>query len=204
MSEQIITTEPIGVKPCIKCGEQERYKSGDCKPCARSLARKHRKANLEKILAYGEQWREANREYCRQYAQNWQEANRDQTRELARQYRKNNPEKVKQCKRNWEDANPDKVKAMGVKRTQTRRAKKLGNGGTLSKGIVDRLFTIQKGKCACCGKSLTDGYHLDHIMPLALGGQNSDNNVQLLTPTCNWKKGAKHPNDWARELGRLI
>ena len=204
MSEQTITPNSKYVKPCVKCGAQERYKSGDCKPCARSLARKYRDANLQKVLAYGDQWREANREYSREYIRNWQESNRNKTRELTRQYRKANPDKVRETNLKWQEANPEKVKASLAKRTQTRRAKKLGNGGTLSKGIVDRLFTIQKGKCACCGKSLTDGYHLDHIMPLALGGQNSDNNVQLLTPTCNWKKGAKHPNDWARELGRLI
>jgi hypothetical protein len=200
MNTQIITTEPIVVKPCIKCGAEERYASGGCKPCSR----KHREANLEKILAYGEQWREANREYCRQYAQNWQEANRDQTRELARQYRKDNPEKIKQSKINWEKSNPEKHKAISVKRRQNRRAKKLGNGGKLSKGIIDGLLALQKGKCACCGASLKNGYHLDHIMPLALGGQNSDNNVQLLTPICNWKKGAKHPDDWARENGKLL
>ena len=204
MSEQTTTPNLEYVKPCVKCGAQERYKSGDCKPCARYSARKYRDANLEKVLAYGEKWREANRKYCLQYARNWQEANREKTRELARQYRKNNPEKIKQSKSNWEKSNPEKHKTISVKRTQNRRAKKLGNGGELSKGIIQRLLTIQKGKCACCGKSLKDGYHLDHIMPLALGGQNSDNNVQLLTPTCNWKKGAKHPADWARELGRLI
>lgn len=200
MNEQIITTEPISVKPCIKCGAEDRYKSGGCRLCSQ----KHRSENIEKILSYGAEWREANRESCRLYARNWQELNREKTRELARKYRKNNPEKVKQGKIAWEQANPDKNKAISAKRTQNRRAKKLGNGGTLSKGIVQKLLNLQNGKCACCGKPLNNGYHLDHIMPLALGGKNSDNNVQLLAPICNWKKGSKHPDDWARENGKLL
>ena len=200
MNEQIITTEPINVKPCIKCGAEDRYASGGCKPCSR----KHRAANLEKILTYGAEWRKANREKARKAVRNWQEVNREKTRELARQYRKNNPEKVKEGKSCWQKANPEKNKAISVKRSQNRRAKKRGNGGTLSKGIVERLLVLQNGKCACCRASLNNGYHLDHIMPLALGGQNSDNNVQLLTPTCNRRKGAKHPDDWARENGKLL
>jgi 5-methylcytosine-specific restriction endonuclease McrA len=63
---------------------------------------------------------------------------------------------------------------------------------------------LQKSKCACCGKSLKHSYHLDHIMPIALGGTNTDDNVQLLTPSCNLRKSAKHPDDWARENGRLL
>lgn len=204
MSEQTITTEQISVKPCIKCGAMDRYASGDCKPCARFLARKRRAANLEKILSYGAEWRKANREKARDYVRNWQEVNRERTRELARQYRKDNPEKVKESKKAWEKANPDKSKAISAKRTQNRRAKKLGNGGILSKGIVQKLLNLQKGKCACCDKLLKDGYHLDHIMPLALGGKNIDNNVQLLSPICNWKKGSKHPDDWARENGKFL
>jgi hypothetical protein len=41
-------------------------------------------------------------------------------------------------------------------------------------------------------------------MPLALGGRNDDNNVQLLTPLCNLSKGAKDPIDYMRIKGKLI
>ena len=85
-----------------------------------------------------------------------------------------------------------------------RRAKKLSVGGEISKGLRQRLFVLQKGKCACCGLPLGDDYHMDHIMPLYLGGKNEDRNIQLLTKTCNLKKNKKHPIDYMNEKGFLL
>lgn len=49
-----------------------------------------------------------------------------------------------------------------------------------------------------------DGYHVDHIQPLALGGSNDKTNLQLLCPTCNTKKSAKHPIDFMQSRGLLL
>lgn len=67
--------------------------------------------------------------------------------------------------------------------------------GKLSSDIVDQLMAKQGGRCACCWADL-DEFHIDHIIPLALNGTNTDSNVQLLLPECNMKKRAMHPNDW--------
>jgi 5-methylcytosine-specific restriction endonuclease McrA len=77
---------------------------------------------------------------------------------------------------------------------QNRRARIKQVGGKLSDGLRIKLFENQKGLCACCGELLGSNYHLDHRMPLALGGANEDWNMQLLTATCNMKKGKKHPD----------
>ena len=85
-----------------------------------------------------------------------------------------------------------------------RRARKLAAGGKLSKGLSAKLFKLQRGKCACCKLPLGDNYHLDHIMPLALGGSNTDDNIQLLRQICNNQKHAKHPVDFMQERGLLL
>ena len=85
-----------------------------------------------------------------------------------------------------------------------RRAKILGLGGKLSANIVKNLLFLQKGLCACCNKPLGKDYHLDHRMPLALGGSNEDSNMQLLLSRCNQQKGALHPIDFMRLRGFLI
>ena len=44
-----------------------------------------------------------------------------------------------------------------------------------------------------CPSDLGLGYHVDHITSLARGGENKDENIQLLCPKCNLSKGAKGP-----------
>lgn len=185
MNEQTNTTESNTVKPCRKCGAMDRNADGRCKSCRRAIDRKWREANKEKV-AYN------NRKH--------REANRDKVSELNRKWREANPEKNSERNRKWREANPEKRKVLN----HNRRARIKGNGGTLSKAIVQTLMTLQKGKCACCGKSLKHGHHLDHVIPIALGGTNTDDNVQLLTPACNLSKGSKHPVDYMRSKGKLI
>ncbi len=87
---------------------------------------------------------------------------------------------------------------------ENRRSRIKESGGILSKDISSKLYKLQKGKCACCGIDLNQKYHLDHILPLALGGMNVDSNIQLLSPRCNLKKGKKNPIDYMQANGYLI
>lgn len=85
-----------------------------------------------------------------------------------------------------------------------RRAREIGVGGRLSRDVVEKLFKSQRGKCACCTQPMGDNFHRDHIMPLALGGPNTDDNIQLLCQTCNLQKGAKHPVAFMQQRGFLL
>lgn len=147
--------------------------------------RVYREANRESIAEKQKAWREANREAIAEKKRAYYEANREQTIKRTSAYRK---------------ANPDKVKIFA----SNRRAKEIACGGKLSSNIEQKLFKLQRGKCACCGKPLGDKYHIDHIMPLALGGTNTDENVQLLRSTCNHQKSAKHPIDFMQQRGFLL
>lgn len=79
-----------------------------------------------------------------------------------------------------------------------------GAGGKYTKADIDRLFLFQGGKCVSCRCRLRPGYHVDHILPIALGGTNDPHNLQLLCGGCNIKKGARHPVEYMQSLGRLL
>lgn len=93
--------------------------------------------------------------------------------------------------------NPDKAREFSRKR-KSRILNKLPYG------TIPRLRSLQKNKCAICRTSLEDGDHLDHIMPLAKGGKHVPSNLQLLCPSCNVRKSAKHPVDYMQEIGMLL
>lgn len=85
-----------------------------------------------------------------------------------------------------------------------RRARKARAQGTHTAKDVALLVEMQMGKCAACGVAIGADRHVDHIVPLALGGGNGRDNLQILCKPCNLRKGAKDPIDFARSLGRLL
>lgn len=111
-----------------------------------------------------------------------------------------NPEKAKASDAAWAAANPEAKRI----HKQNRRARKYANGGVLSRDLSVRLFKLQKGKCPCCKQPLGDDYHMDHVIPLALGGSNTDDNMQLLRSRCNLQKHASHPVDFMQQRGFLL
>ncbi|MFZ1365737.1 MAG: HNH endonuclease signature motif containing protein, partial [Brachymonas denitrificans] len=82
--------------------------------------------------------------------------------------------------------------------------RKQAAGGTHTAEDVADLFRLQRGKCACCRTSIKRCYHVDHIEPLARGGSNDRTNLQLLCPTCNTRKSAKHPIEFMQSRGLLL
>lgn len=223
--------QPIMIKFCSKCqAETERYASGGCKPCGkkygaaweaaniskrRVIKATYRAANKEKIRESTAAWKKANPEYTRASVAAWAKANPEKIKIRSAAYYASNTEKRKASFVAWGKANPEKKKAgyaawskanPGALRIiqQNRRARTKLVGGRLSRGLSAKLFKLQKGKCPCCGLPLGDNYHLDHKMPIALGGPNTDDNMQLLRATCNLQKNAKHPVQFMQERGFLL
>lgn len=100
--------------------------------------------------------------------------------------------------REYRARNPEKVKEWRGKR---RHGKVMPR---LPRGTISNLKVLQKNKCAVCKVSISGGYHIDHIMPLKLGGKHEPLNLQLLCQHCNLTKSAKHPVDFMQEKGFLI
>jgi 5-methylcytosine-specific restriction endonuclease McrA len=169
--------------------------------------------NKEKRDAYQEAWWDSHPQKRAEYAA---KADKEQLRKRGAEYKAKNPERVAQTKREYRMANRAIINAKGrayskrnpernAVRAQNRRARIKHSGGTISEDIAKQLKTAQRGRCGCCRKKLiANGYHLDHIMPLALGGAHKDANMQLLCAPCNLEKNAKHPLDFMRSRGFLL
>jgi len=182
-----------------------------CKSCKAKAARDARAKNPEAIRAYERDLRAARTEAQKQrqaeYLVEWRANNKekiksyrptDVVRKYSRAYYEKHKEKVKLSVSIYRKSNLQKIRALN----QSRRG--LQRTGKLSPNIVEVLFQRQNGLCVCCLNKLNDDFHLDHIIPLSMGGTNTDDNVQLLKSKCNLQKNAKHPVDFMRERGYLL
>ena len=204
--------------------------ASSCKSCTSIAQSTHRAANRGRYSAADAAYRAANPEKTRainaKSNAKYCAANREKVNAANAAYRAAHPdkEKARNAKYHatnpsryseWYAANTEKSKARAAMwraanpetlriHRHNRRARERANGGKLSPGLADRLFKLQRGKCACCHVSIADGNHLDHVIPLALDGPNEDWNMQLLCGPCNQSKGAKHPVDFMQLRGFLL
>ncbi len=107
-----------------------------------------------------------------------------------------NPEYFKE----WKRKNGDKVRA----HNSNRRAVKRLAIGTHTPADVAEILLMQGRKCACCRVSIKKKYHIDHIIPLSMGGRNDRRNLQILCAPCNLSKHALDPIDFMRSRGKLL
>jgi len=55
--------------------------------------------------------------------------------------------------------------------------------------VKNRVLERDGGRCVICGCS--EGIHFDHILPIAKGGDNTEDNIQILCKDCNLRKSDK-------------
>lgn len=203
------------LKLCKTCGEEKpvsgfsrRSKSNDglsvkCKACTKEYDKEYRKLNFEQVKKRNAEWIEKNKEHYKEIRKAYW-SNRRKNSEKQRlydiSYREKNKEKMKVVVAIWASKNRESK----IRSEHKRRVAKRCGTGVISKGIIEKLKLLQKGKCVCCGQPLGEDFQLDHIMPLALGGSNSDENLQLLKGLCNRQKRAKHPIDFMQQRGFLL
>jgi 5-methylcytosine-specific restriction endonuclease McrA len=77
-------------------------------------------------------------------------------------------------------------------------------GKKISRTTILTIYTQQQRRCAICRHLLRLHFEIDHIIPLAVGGEHRARNIQLTCLSCNRQKGAKDPIEFMRGLGRLL
>lgn len=214
--------------PCRSCGADDRFPGGRCRECARQYRQKNRdeinalkrgywNREKERLNAERREDRKKNPDKYRVAQRRTYERHKDAILLRSKLYYHATKQERRRTQRAWYVANVEKHRKSGrawvennrerrreIARTYSYRRRQTERAGKLSPGIVAKLVKLQRGKCACCGRPLGSRFHLDHIVPLALGGENADDNVQLLRVKCNLQKGAKHPVEFMQQRGLLL
>lgn len=119
------------------------------------------------------------------------------TRAKQRTYkRQRDPEERSRAQRNYL-AKPGK-RDQHQSYIRNRRAKEKLAEGSHTGADIQRLLEGQGHCCAACRCCVKGGYEVDHIVPIAKGGSNWPNNIQILCASCNRRKGTM---DFAKFLG---
>ena len=184
-------------KPCRLGHVAERkVHNRHCVACANAEAVATRLAKPDRVRARDRAWRAANL---------------DEHRSRDKAYYHANIAKRLASQAKWREANRDYLKAK-YRETffrwriyqATRRGRIRAAGGAHTAEQIADLLIRQKGKCPWCRATLKLGFHIDHHMPIAMGGTNDISNIRLLCEPCNRRKSAKHPVSWAQSLGMLL
>lgn len=195
--------------------EKRRKYAADHREKINEAARKYREKNIEVAREKSRQWRLNNKERVKEYNAKYNTENSEKVAALSLRWKSKNKDKVVEsnarnyalnkekslnANKEWRRANQDAMRIHHLNRRVRVRTT-----GKLSAGLFDKLFALQNGKCACCRVSLLKAKaHMDHIFPIALGGLNVDENMQLLCRQCNQSKHAKHPIDFMQSRGFLL
>lgn len=143
-----------------------------CKSCRSAYDKTYYMQHKERVLATNARWAKAHPENMKA---------------CDKRYREAHPKRQTVRQRRWRKANPQKAKAKACRAASRRRARLAG----ALLGHIDRqaIFKADGYRCVYCGsvKNLT----LDHIVPLAKGGADIQENMVTACRHCNASKGAK-------------
>lgn len=136
---------------------------------------------------------EEQRERSRERTRKWQQANR----QVARAYYRANKEQHRERRDRWAQANPERYRQIMLGVAHRRRARLHGSRAErfTHAEILDRDGWI----CQLCGEPIDPlvrgrqslAASIDHIVPVALGGDHTRANVQAAHIGCNSAKGAR-------------
>jgi 5-methylcytosine-specific restriction endonuclease McrA len=180
--------------------ERRQNISPEKKAAQAEYQRQHYQANKERIAERNKRHYQDNKERKSTYGKEYYQQNREKVLARTGQRQRENRETYAAYTYKWRIKNPEYARSIMHKR----RASGHGADEHFSRHDITVLFALQKTKCAICHVSIKHAYHIDHIVPLSLGGTNGKHNIQLLCPPCNLKKNDCHPVDYMQKQGYLL
>lgn len=212
-------------KGCPHSHVVERFTTtGRCVECNKIKCSTWQANNKDLAKEQGRKWAAENADHLREYHREWYHRDVEARRTKLRNRRASNPAELKKHnERNakwreenpnyfveWKKKNPDKARRLSKLSKHRRRAIEKKAVGSFTQYDLERMYLMQKGKCAYCRKPLRGKYQVDHITALSKDGTNYARNIQLLCEnvkgqrSCNQLKRDADPIDFARSLGLLL
>ena len=161
--------------------------------------KKWKKSNSDQVKSSAVEYYRVNQERIKQMSATWRSQNSERVKAHGKEWREANRERKKTTNKKWRQANPEKELAT----RRRRRARKLNRPS--EHYTVHEILNIYGSDCHICGNTIDLnaprgsgrkigwelGLHLDHVIPLAVGGTDLKSNVRPAHAVCNIKKGKR-------------
>jgi 5-methylcytosine-specific restriction endonuclease McrA len=221
----VVGFNPPILKQCSVCNEwlpatlecfyaHKQHRDGldnCCRECRKAKSKAWREANPERFKEQMRQYYQSNAYQLKANNRDYRAEHRDEVLAAKRAHYWRNradirKERAEKYSADAEFRNETKRRVKAYRKTDAgravetrKRARRENAPGSFSAADIEAIRTAQGGRCYICRKKLT-AYHVDHFIPLALGGSNDPGNLRLACLKCNQSKHAKHPHD----LGLLL
>jgi len=169
----------------------------------------YRESHKEECLRRANEWRKNNpdkrRAIIRRYYEKKLKADPEWGNKRAKMYRDRNPEKAREHLREYRRERP-----VWTRLQKYKRRVRCGDGqvdkGHLNKDfekqVIDKLKK-QDYKCIYCKVDIKECFSIDHIVPLAKGGSNNIENIDLVCKSCNTRKGTRSKERMLEIMGSI-
>lgn len=148
--------------------------------------KKWRASNKEKVNLMKRVWAFFNREKIKMWHKEWYENNRDAILATQREKAWYKTEKGKETTKKWREQNKERIMVSN----RNRKSALKNASGKVTVLEWEEIKDKYGNKCLRCGRSEVK-LTMDHVIPIAVGGSNTADNIQPLCGSCNSKKNTK-------------
>jgi len=139
---------------------------------------------------------------CRSAIRKGEKQDPERRRKSSKKYYESHKEECFARGRKWNLIHRDRhleIKRLAEKVRNSRKRSSTGRGITSAQ--IRNIYDAQSRKCKYCHAELGGKYHVDHRVPIALGGSDEISNIQILCARCNSSKKATPPEEYERKIG---
>lgn len=185
-------TKPIGLY-----GRNARRSDGIalvCKACNRIKSLLQYANNKEKYIAWNKEWQKNNREKSREIKKRYVERHKARLNKYYRDRYAADPARHNAIVKRWAEANPENRQVRNH-----RRRMKIKNNGRCDLTAQEWQSRLQEFNfhCAYCHLPF-DNLEIEHMIPIAKGGEHTLENVVPACRSCNANKHAKTLVEYAQ------
>lgn len=99
----------------------------------------------------------------------------------------------------WKRMTKEEYKAIGKEQRLKAKRKNFSNA------VRRRVYQKAEGRCQLCGKKITyEEMTLDHIVPLAMCGEDAESNLQCACRNCNNLKSSILPEEFFHRINSIF